>query len=59
MAEEAANKPDDDCTFTPNLYTTAKKGDQLKPRDINKFLSDLERYQESKNLKQEQAIIRM
>ena len=27
MAEEAANKPDDDCTFTPNLYTTVKKAD--------------------------------
>ena len=59
MAEEAANKPDDDCTFTPNLYTTVKKADGQKPRDINKFLSDLERYQESKNLKQEQAMMRM
>jgi hypothetical protein len=39
-ALEAANKPDEECTFTPTMYTTAKKADQPKARDLNRFLSD-------------------
>ena len=48
LALEAANRPDEECTFTPHMYNTVKKGDQPRPRDINRFLSDQERYQESR-----------
>ena len=59
MAIEAANRPDDQCTFMPNMYNTVKKVDQMKPRDINRFLSDQERYLESRQQRQEQKLFKM
>lgn len=35
------------------MYNTVKKVDQMKPRDINRFLSDQERYLESRQQRQE------
>lgn len=50
-ALEAASRPDEECTFAPNIYNTAKKSgayDPNKPRDIMQFLNDQERYLETK-----------
>lgn len=51
---EAMSKNDEECSFAPNLYTTADGGAQniknSKPRDFQKFLSDQERYSEYKSL---------
>ena len=58
-AREAANRPDEECTFAPTMYTTAKKADAEKPRDINRFLSDQERYLENKQQKQEQKLFKI
>lgn len=52
-AREAANKPDEECTFAPTMYATATKADAAKPRDLNRFLNDQERYLENRQQKQE------
>lgn len=41
------------------MYNTAKKNDSNKPRDINRFLSDQERYLENKQQKQEQKLFKI
>lgn len=41
------------------MYNTAKKADQNRPRDINRFLSDQERYLENRQQKQEQKLFKI
>lgn len=38
----------DGCTFSPELYTT--QGNSSRPRNLNKFIKDQERYSELKNM---------
>jgi hypothetical protein len=45
---EKHHKDVEDCTFAPEIYTTKNEG--TKPRDLQKFLEDQDRYNEYKSI---------